>query len=101
MSDKKSSEQNYDKFRSGDIDFQGNLDETKTSNWGPSSDWTTQIYEQEYKPLNKIVKIVIKYGIIFLVILFALDQGTQYVRNTLCQWGLDKFCEIEYNSPDH
>jgi len=47
MSDKKSSEQNYDKFRSGDIDFQGNLDETKTSNWGPSSDWTTQIYEQE------------------------------------------------------
>ncbi len=33
MSEKKPSEQNYDKFRSGDIDFQGNLDETKTSNW--------------------------------------------------------------------
>jgi len=69
--------------------------ETKTDSWGPSRHWTTQqIYEDEYKPLPRYIKVGIKYGILFLAIFIALNHGSKHVRSTICQWGLQRHCEI-------
>lgn len=56
----------------------------------PPRSWRTQFYEDEYKPLFRPVKIVIKYGAIILALCIALDYGSRHLRNTFCQWGWDR-----------
>lgn len=57
--------------------------------------WPERIYEDEYRPLPKFVKTVIKYLIIVLGILIILDYGSRHARSSLCQWGWssNKFCQ--------
>ena len=70
-------------------------DEEQPSTLDPPKPWPTQFYEDEYRPLPKFVKTVIKYLIIVLGILIILDYGSRHARSSLCQWGWssNKFCQ--------
>ena len=69
--------------------------ESKTDPLAPPRSWNTQLYEDEYKPLPKVVKFVIKSVIIAVALSVAVDYGTRHTRSFLCQWGWGstKFCE--------
>ncbi|MXW15143.1 MAG: hypothetical protein F4065_07540 [Rhodothermaceae bacterium] len=69
--------------------------ETGTDELAPPRPWPTAVYEDEYKPLPKYIKALIKYGILLLAFFIALNHGSRHARNTLCQWSFHKFCEAE------
>lgn len=66
--------------------------------WGPQH-WISQVYQEEYKSLPKLVKFLIRYGSIILAFCIALDYGSRHARSAFCQWGWNptenptKFCE--------
>lgn len=76
-----------DKFRS--------QKESNPDPFAPPKPWNTQLYEDEYKPLPKVVKFAIKSIIIAVALSIAIDYGTRHTRSFLCQWGWGstKFCE--------
>lgn len=91
-------EKKFEKFREGALPHKP--EETKTDVLAPPRHWTTQIYEDEYKPLPTWLKSSIKYGIIVVAILIALNHGSRHARSSLCQWGWQKFCEVEQTLPE-
>ncbi len=91
-------EQEFEKFR--DEGLPHTPKETQTDVLAPPRHWTTQIYEDEYKPLPKYIKVSIKYGILFLAFFIALNHGSRHARNSMCQWGWQKFCEVEQTFPE-
>lgn len=90
----------FEEFREGVLPHTHTVEETRADVLSPPRHWTTQIYEDEYKPLPQYIKFLIRYGILLRVLSIALNHGSRHVRSSLCQWGWQKFCEIEKTYPE-
>ena len=90
---KPSTPEGFERFRAALSDSPPK--EAKADTLTPPQHWTTQIYEDEYKPLPRWIKSAIRYGILLLAFFIAVNHGSRHVRSSLCQWGWQNFCEME------